>query len=121
MATIKGTIEYVDRVKINPYGDEEKYRWISELDGMVRRTVMQDSSVVAYRFPDDGELELVVPYPYDNIYALWLEAKIDFYDKRFEDYNNTAAMFYSVFDEYKKAYIRENMPRSSGGIKNLMG
>lgn len=121
MATINQTIEYVDKVKINPYGDEEKYRWLSELDGMVRRTVFQDSSVVAYNFPDDGDMELIVPYPYDGIYASWLEAKIDFYDKRFEDYNNTVSMFYSLFDEYKKAFIRENMPKSSGNVKNLMG
>ena len=121
MATINGTIQYVDSVKINPYGDEEKYRWISELDGMIRRTVFQDSSVVAYKYPTDGDMELIVPYPYDQVYALWLEAKIDYYDKRFEDYNNTTAMFYSLYDDYKKAYIRENMPKSSGGVKNLMG
>ena len=121
MATINEVIAAVDRVKINPYSEEEKYSWISELDGMVRRLVLQESAVVKYRYPDDGDTELVVPYPYDGIYKHWLEAKIDYYDKRFEDYNNSTAMFYALYDDYKKAYIRENMPKSHGGIKNVMG
>lgn len=121
MATINKTIELVDKVKINPYSDEVKYRWISELDGMVRRTVLQEGGTFAYSYPDDGDTELIVPYPYDGVYTHWLEAKIDFYDKRFEDYNNTITMFYALFDEYKKAYIRENMPKSSGNAKNVMG
>ncbi len=121
MATIDKIIEYVDRVKVNPYGEEEKYAWISELDGMVRRTVMQEVGTFAYSYPDDGDTELIVPYPYDGIYQTWLEAKIDFYDKRYEDYNNTITMFYALFDDYKKAYIRENRPKSSGNIKNVLG
>lgn len=121
MATINKTIEFVDKVKINPYSDEEKFRWISELDGMVRRTVLQEGGTFAYSYPNDGDTELIVPYPYDGVYTHWLEAKIDFYDKRFEDYNNTITMFYALFDEYKKAYIRENRPASTGGAKNVMG
>ena len=119
--TINKVIEHVDKVKINPYGDEEKYRWISELDGMVRRTVMQEGGTFAYNYPDDGDTVLIVPYPYDGIYIHWLEAKIDFYDKRYEDYNNTLLMFHTLFEEYKKAYIRENMPKSAGTAKNVMG
>ena len=121
MATINKVIEQVDKVKINPYGDEEKFGWISELDGMVRRTVLQEGGTFAYSYPDDGDTELIVPYPYDGIYTHWLEAKIDFYDKRFEDYNNTITMFYALFDDYKKAYIRENTPKSHGKVKNVMG
>lgn len=121
MATINKTIEYVDKVKVNPYSDEQKFHWISELDGMVRRAVMQEGGTFAYNYPDDGDTELIVPYPYDSIYALYIEAMIDFYDKRFNDYNNTITMFAAKLDDFKRAYIRENMPKSSGKIKNVMG
>ena len=110
-------IEYVDRVKHNAYGPEEKFAWLSGLDGMIRRVVMQEDGAVAYSYPDDADCDLLVPYPFDDIYSLYMQAKIDFYNKEYDDYNNATAVFQERFDEFKKAYIRENMPVSSGAVK----
>ena len=115
--TPKKVIEFVDKVKPNAYGEEEKFRWMSEVDGMVRRLVMQEEGAVAYCYPDDGDCDLLVPYPFDDIYALYVQAKIDFYNKDYNDYNNAAAAFQERFTEYKKAYIRENRPQSAGSVK----
>ena len=109
--------ESVDKVKINAYEPEEKFRWISELDGMIRRVVMQEDGAVGYCYPDDEDTDLLVPFPFDNIYPLYIEAMISLHNKEYNEYNNEIQVFNARLEEYKKAYIRENMPKSAGRVK----
>lgn len=117
--TINKVIEHVDTVKPNAYEEEAKFAWLNELDGMVSRLVMQQDEAVVYSYPADMDRELLVPAPFDGIYALYVMAMIDFHNQELGEYNNTMLMFNSRFDEYKKAYIREHMPKQSTGYKNL--
>lgn len=101
-------IEIVDRLKPNSYGDEDKLRWINELEGMVQRLVIQSDEVKELTYPDDMDKELIIPAPFDDSYTLFLEAKVDYYNKEIGNYNNSAMMFEAQFSEYKKDYIRHN-------------
>lgn len=101
-------IEIVDKLKPNAYTEEDKLRWINELDGMVQRLVMQEDNITQYAYPDDMDRELLIPAPFDDVYTLFLEAKIDYYNREYANYNNSATMFEAQFSEYKKAYIREH-------------
>ena len=101
-------IEIVDRLKPNSYSDEDKLRWINELDGMVQRLVIQTDEIKQYSYPEDMNKELLIPAPFDNAYTLYLEAKIDYHNREYGNYNNSTMMFESQFTEYKKWYIREN-------------
>ena len=104
-------IEIVDRLKPNVYSEEDKLRWINELDGMVQRLVIQSDEVKQYAYPDDMDKELLIPAPFEDVYTLFLEAKIDYYNREYANYNNSAMMFETQFSEYKKAYIREHPAR----------
>ena len=130
-------IEVTDRLKPNSYSDEDKLRWINELDGMVKNLVFQwDGKYIAeletqrrsgeitkkkynelidktmpYDYPEDLDKELLIPAPFENLYSLYLEAKIDYHNREYANYNNSAMVFESQFSEYKKAYIREHMAR----------
>lgn len=104
-------IERVDKVRPNPYDEETKLGWISELDGMVKRLVFQEGEAEPYSFPADMDKELLIEFPYDGLYAEYIEAKIDFYNREYGNYNNSAMMFESRLSEYKKAYIREHPAR----------
>lgn len=117
MATPNKVIEHVDNVKINAYRPEEKFQWLCELDGMVKRLVMQEEESVRYSYPEDMDTQLLVGHPFDGIYALYLEAQIDLHNKEYEEYNNTIMVFNTKLDEYKKAYIREHIPRHVGSVK----
>lgn len=117
MATINKVIEHVDRVKPNAYGEEDKFRWMRDLDGMVKRLVFQDGDSVAYEYPDDMDTELLVGVPFEDVYSLYMEAMIDYHNREYDHYNNALAMFSTRFDEYKKAYIREHMPASPGTVR----
>ena len=101
-------IEIVDKLKPNAYTEEDKLRWINGLDGMVQRLVMQEDNITQYAYPDDMDRELLIPAPFDDVYTLFLEAKIDYYNREYANYNNSATMFEAQFSEYKKAYIREH-------------
>lgn len=104
-------IEIVDKLKLNSYSEEDKLRWINELDGMVQRLVIQSDNVTEYAYPDDMDKELLIPAPFDDCYTLFLEAKIDYYNREYANYNNSAMMFEAQFNEYKKDYIRKHQAR----------
>lgn len=104
-------IEIVDGLKPNTFGDEDKLRWINELEGMVQRLVIQADEIKQLSYADDMDKELLIPAPYEDCYTLFLEAKIDFYNKEIESYNNSALMFEAQYSEYKKDYIRQHPVR----------
>ena len=101
-------IEIVDGIKPNSYDEEMKLRWINELDGTVKRLVIQDKEFIPYEYPEDMDRELLIPAPFDSLYSLYLQAMIDYQNKEYGNYNNFASMFETRFSDYKKAYIREN-------------
>lgn len=104
-------IEKVDKLKPNAYSEEDKLGWINELEGMVQRLVIQTDSVMTYAYPEDMDKELMIQAPFDDVYTLFLEAKIDYYNREYANYNNSAMMFEAQFNEYKKDYIRHNRAR----------
>lgn len=104
-------IEVVDRLKPNSYSEEDKLRWINELDGMVQRLVFQNDDVTQYSYPEDMDKELLVEAPFDDVYTLFLEAKIDYHNREYGNYNNSAMMFEEQYSEYKKDYIRKHQAR----------
>lgn len=99
-------IEIVDSIKPNSYDEETKLRWINELEGLVKRLVVQVDDVTPLYYPDDMDRELFISPPYEDVYQFYVEAKIDYYNKEFENYNNSVAVFEARFLEFKKDYIR---------------
>lgn len=118
--TIDEIIASVDEIKPNVYTDEDKTKWISDLDGKILLEVMHKKNFTAYGYPENADTEVLVGAPYDDIYTYWLMAMIDFCNKDYGMYMNTMEMFNNAFDIYAKQYIRNNMPPDSGGFKNYM-
>ena len=104
-------IETIDRLRPNIYTEEDKLGWINELEGMVQRLVIQKDEVEKYSYPEDMDRELLIPAPFDDLYSYYLEAKIDYYNREYECYNNSVATFESRFSDYKKDYIRKHPAR----------
>lgn len=99
-------IEYIDGIRPNVYDEEVKLRWIDNVDGMVKKLVFGHKKIVPYAYPDDMDTELLIKEPFDDVYSFYLESMIDYYNREYGNYNNSAAMFESRFSEYKKAVIR---------------
>ena len=119
MATMKTVIEYVDRVKPNAYTDEDKYRWINIAEGLVSREVLNDDAP-EYNLPEDADTPLMVASPYDDIYHLYVSAMIDFYNREYNEYNNTILMFKERLEQYKVWNIR-NSSYTPRNFRRVMG
>ena len=120
MATMNSVIEYVDRVKPNAYSNDDKYRWINTLEGLVSRDVLRKDTP-DYDLPDDADTPLLVESPYDDIYHLYVSAMIDFYNREYNDYNNTILMFQERLDQYKVWHVQRSSTYKPRNFRNVMG
>ena len=119
MATMNSVIEYVDGIKPNAYSDDDKYRWINTLEGMVSREVLS-KDMPAYELPKDADKPLLVEEPYSDIYHLYVSAMIDFYNREYNDYNNMILMFQERLEQYK-AWVIRNSTYAPCNFRRVMG
>lgn len=120
MATMNTVIEYIDRVKPNAFSNDDKYKWINALEGLVCREVTGDDPP-EYNLPEDADTPLLVGMPYDDIYHLYVSAMIDLYNREYNDYNNTVLVFAERMDQYKAQYIRTHRTSKAKNFRNVMG
>ena len=118
--TITEAITRTDTMKPNAYSTNDKISWLSRLDGMVKRLIIdthedgEDIIFAGYDSDTDMETELLVPAPFDDIYLRWLEAQIDYANAEYNKYNNSIIMFNSAFEVYSSYYNRNHMPKIGG-------
>ena len=116
--TIIEAINQTDAIKPNSFEQIEKIKWLSELDGRVKKEIIDThegaESVVFSGYNDTTSLdtELLVPAPYDEVYLLWLEARIDYANNEYGKYNNSRAMYNNAYNTYWKYYNRTHLPLS---------
>lgn len=103
-------IAYVDGVKPNVYTDADKYRWLSQLEGLLGTEVFHDPEPVCPAIPDDADRPLRVEQPFEEIYSLYLMAMIDFHNREYGNYNNAMLMFRERLEQLKAWRIRTGTP-----------
>ena len=108
--TINKAIANAAELYPDSISDEIKARWLSELDGKISRETMHKNDFIPYEFPKDGDKSLLAAPPYDNIYELYIIAMSQFHNCELASYGATAAIFGRSFEEFRKNYIRNNMP-----------
>lgn len=64
------------------------------------------------KWPEDGDVELVVPAPYDGLYELYAVAKIEFYQREYSNYNNTILLYLEAVTEFRRDYRRNHHPQA---------
>ena len=110
MCSINSVIEQASKLHPDTIPDSIKCRWLSELDGKIMGETMGRNDFSAYSFPEDGEKELVVKPPYDNIYELYIIAMSDFFSGEMANYSASAMLFEAAYSEFRKNYLRNNIP-----------
>ena len=112
---ISEAINRIDSLKHNTYTEIEKVAWLSELDSMVEKEIIDthDGDVTFNGYDDltDTQTELLITAPYDKAYLLWLEAQIDYYNGEYDKYNNAMEMFQTAYEGFKNYYNRTHMPK----------
>ena len=108
-------IQKVDALKPNNYSQEDKIKWLSTLDGIIKNEII-DTHEGADKVEFNGydisslETELLVPAPYDDVYIKWLEAQIDYHNGEIGKYSNSMTMYNSAYSAFERHYNRHNMP-----------
>lgn len=108
-------IQMVDALKPNNYSQEDKIKWLSTLDGIIKNEII-DTHEGADKVEFNGydinslETELLIPAPYEDIYIKWLEAQIDYNNGEIGKYNNSMTMYNSAYATYERYYNRTHMP-----------
>ena len=99
---IREAIETVDRLLPNQYETPDKVRWLSELDGIVYRDIIcthehekEPEPFTGYGEDVDLETQLLIPWPYDEIYRWYLGMKICDANGETTKYANEAAKYNS--------------------------
>lgn len=114
--TITEAITQIDTIKPNAYSPNEKISWLSRLDGMVKRLIIDTheggEGIIfgGYDSETDLDTELLVSAPFDDIYLRWMEAQIDYANAEFPKYNNSILMFNAAFEMFSNHYNRNHMP-----------
>jgi hypothetical protein len=118
--TILEAINRTDRIKPNTYSNSGKVRWLSNLDGVVKREIIdthEGGEDVRFEGYNDETLlatELLIPAPYDEVYIRYLEMQIDYANGEYGKYNNSTIAYNTAFSAFERYYNREHMPKSHG-------
>lgn len=115
--TLQECITKVDAVKPNDYSVEEKVAWLSYLDGMIMDEVIKTHETDE-EMPDTWEnydptflsRVLLAEDPYSELYVAYIKMKIDEENGETARYNNSAAMYNSLYLRYAKQYNKTHMP-----------
>ena len=113
--TIIEAINRIDSLKQNTYSHNDKVRWLSTLDGLVKMVIDtheggDDVTFNGYNENTSLETELLIPAPFDEAYLLWLEAKIDYHNGEYKKYNNSIETFNTMYKGFRNYYNRTHMP-----------
>ena len=117
---IMEAITRLDSLKFNTYTQADKVEWLSRLDSMVKKHIIDTheggENVVFSGYDDstDPNTELLVPMPHDEMYLRWMEAQIDYYNGEYDKYNNAIIMFNTAWEAYQSFYTRNHMPLIRG-------
>ena len=115
--TIIEAITQIDSLKHNTYSQEQKVQWLSRLDNMIKRLIIDTheggDDLVFTGYGDDTDLhtEMLIPSPFDEMYLRWLESQIDYTNGEYGKYNNAILMFNTSWKEYQNYYNRTHMPK----------
>ena len=116
--TIIEAINRIDSLKPNNYTQEEKIAWLSTLDGIIKKEIIdthegtENVTFNGYQADTAVDTVLLIPFPYDDIYLKWLETQIDYANGDISKYQNSMIMYNSAYSAFERFYNRTNMPKA---------
>ena len=119
MSTIIEVITRVDENKPNAFTERQKVLWLAALDGRIAVDVflmdITDAAQFRYTHPESLSTELLVSFPHDDIYELWLEAKIDFANGEYDKYQNTMEFYNAAYNSFVRWFASVYEPAQGWG------
>lgn len=112
--TVNQAILRADELRPNPFDENQKARWLSEIDGKIASEILNKKDFAPYDLSEGGERELLAEEAYCDLYLFYLCAMIDFFSRDYGEYNNSILMFSNAYSTFAKAKMKNG---SAGTLK----
>ncbi|MBQ9161738.1 MAG: hypothetical protein IJX74_00540 [Clostridia bacterium] len=111
--TIGKCIGIAETIAPNKIDRELKLRWLSELEGKIAVELFDamPEELNEYSAECEDGVQLYVPFPFDQIYWMYLVAMLDLANGDNARYGNSAGAFNSAFESYAKWVLRNGVTR----------
>ena len=84
-------------------------KWVNVIEGRVQTEIMNIKLQDIKEYTkDDGDEQLLIPHPYDEVYIYYLCAMVDFFNEEIDLYMTDSQFFEEKFNDFKRAYSREH-------------
>lgn len=103
----------------NEFPESDKRRWLSELDHKIYEEIIrtheggEDAAYSGYDEDTPGDVCLLAPEAYAEIYPAWLIAKVDLHNSEIAKYNNSITEFNALYQAFERWYNRTHMPKGA--------
>lgn len=114
--TISDAILKADELRPNAITAETKAGWVNELNAQVSEYMDTNMPPV---LPVNSATQLLMPYPYDNIYVHYLCAMIDSAQEEFSLFNNDMAVYNNAIHEALNWWRRHHKKESINAIRGV--
>lgn len=115
--TIQEVIDRVQQEKPNTFSVEDMISWISEIEGKIVNEVLRSHEMYDRQYDqftgyslNDLERVLIARFPYDRLYVEFVKMKIDEMLEETARYNNSAIMFNTHYEDFRKWYNKTHKP-----------
>ncbi len=118
--TLINAIEEFDMSRSNNVPFEQKIKWISELDHKISGEYMEirgGNIFKGYTVETPRETVLKAPKAFCEIYSLYLNMKLDYFNGEITRFNNSAMLFNRLFKELGDAINRTTAVKKKTKIK----
>ena len=121
--TLMEALIQADLLRPNELDPSLKLRWLSTLDGQIYTELLQphgDGPETFSGYGEDTELQstqLLVPWPYDELYLRYLVMRLDLEHGELDRYNNSAAAFNRLWQSWAGHYARNHRLSGVTGLK----
>lgn len=106
---IKDVIKHTIQLVPSQYTEDVFMRWLSDLDGKVYNDLMvglEECPETAPGVYTDVDTELLIPYPYEDLYINYLCAKIHQQNADYDRYTNSMIEYNNAYSNYAAMYVR---------------
>lgn len=120
--TLEQALTQFDAQQPNPFSRQEKVSWLSQLDGRVYHQILCARRPLpepfnGYDAHTPGDTVLQIPFPYDELYGLYLALQTDRLNGDLTRYNNNAQLFNSGYASFQNYWHRTMDPPESRRLR----
>lgn len=115
MSTYNDIISLVDSYRPNRFPEQLKLWWLVTLDGKIAVELMmmdaeQVRELMDCEYPEALEHKPLVGFPHEELYLHYLEAKIDYTNGEYNDYQNSMQSFNAAYLSFSNWFLNTYDP-----------